>query len=107
MSKKFVSVFWGGKDNGGMFSNSTTPFSISGAAHALRIRHFRKNMFLGEIILAGQNEATKAVRARETQKWVESRDHQAGDIFQLIDVNQGLRYGMILCVGEKRGQYDS
>lgn len=107
MSKRFVSCFWGGKDKGGMFSNSNTPFSIASAAHAVELRHTRKGMFLKRIILAGRNEATKPQRIAEAEAWVKLQNPQEGDIFQVIDVNQSLRYGLIVCVGEMRGRYDN
>lgn len=97
--KKYISVFWAGSNNGGMFTNSTDAFSVAGAAHALRIRHCRGDMVLKEIILAGRNQATKPQRSAECKAWVEAQEAKAGDIFQLIDVNQDLRYGVILCVG--------
>jgi hypothetical protein len=105
--KRFVSVFWGGKQNGGMFCNSNDAFSVAGAAHALTIRHCRRGLVLGEITLAGQNEAPKAVRRKSAKDWIESRPCVEGDIFHLIDINQKLRYGMIICVGESRGKYDN
>jgi len=106
MKKKFVACFYDGK-YGGMFTNSSEPFSLAGAAHALEIRHCRGDLTLGRIVLAGSNEANKPARRKEAESWVRNRMPDEGDIFQLIDVNMKLRYGLILCVGESRGRYDN
>jgi hypothetical protein len=107
MPKKYVSVFWGTVENGGIFTNSTTPFSIAGAAHAVRLRHCRANLVLGEVVFGGQNQATKPERVKAATGWIDRQDPLPGDIIQVIDVNQGIRYAVIVCVGEKRGRYDN
>jgi hypothetical protein len=105
-SKKYVACFYDAQ-HGGMFTNSSTPFSLAGASHALEVRHCRGDLTLGRIILAGSNEATTDARRRECERWVTNRNPQEGDVFQLYDVNMKVRYGVILCVGEKRGRYDN
>jgi hypothetical protein len=100
MTKRYISAFWAGSNNGGMFTNSNTPFSVAGASHALRIRHCRGDMVLKEKLLGGRNQATKPERTKECQAWVEMQNPKVGDIFQLIDHNQDFRYGVIVCVGE-------
>lgn len=107
MDKKYIAVFWGGADYGGLFSNSTTPFSITSAAHAVELRHCRGDLTLSRIVLGGRNEATNPNRAKEAKAWILMQNPDIGDVIQVIDVNQKLRYGLILCVGEKRGFYDN
>lgn len=103
---RYVGTFWGGKDMGGMFSNSNDPFGLAAASHALTVQHVRRGMFLREITLAGRNLATNAKRVSDCREWVENCQPQPGDIFYLVDVNLQIRYAMIVCVGEKRGNYD-
>lgn len=106
MNKKFVAVFYD-PQNGGVFTNSSTPFSLAGASHALEVRHCRGDLILGRIVLAGSNQATSEARRTECKRWVLNREPQEGDIFQLYDINMKLRYGVLVCVGESRGRYDN
>jgi len=39
--KKYVACFYDAQ-HGGMFTNSSTPFSLAGASHALEVRHSRR-----------------------------------------------------------------
>jgi hypothetical protein len=106
MNKKFVACFYDGK-YGGMLTNSSEPFSLAGAAHALEIVHCRGDLTLGRITLAGSNVASRPERRKAAEVWVRGRTPIEGDVFHLVDVNMKLRYGIILCVGEKRGRYDN
>ena len=103
---RYVSIFWGGRENGGMFSNSNTPFSITCSAHAVQLEHCRRGLVLKTIVLGGSNQAHRPERERETKAWVNMQQTEEGDIIYVMDVNQKLRYAMIVCVGPLRGAYD-